>query len=252
MTEWKQERNDKIRELWASRAMTTTEMVAHFSMSRQRINQIVHPERTKARASVARAIRGKRLVRAKRCEHCGRRCKRSQIEAHHSDYAKPLEVQWLCWTCHKAADRENGTTYARRFPAPTPVIVCERCGATKTVQTATVARRQRYCSRRCAGLAARSGEEYGLVRHTDGHWLAIDYETGRQQRAERILAERHLGRRLGRTEWVVLIDGNPDNLSLNNIAVVTPAECARVARCGVSRDTLRAKALTATGVIAAS
>lgn len=33
------------------------------------------------------------------CEVCGTTKK---VEAHHRDYSKPLEVNWLCRPCHKA------------------------------------------------------------------------------------------------------------------------------------------------------
>jgi len=42
-------------------------------------------------------IRGK-IIRPKTCSKCHRRGK---IQAHHSDYSKPLKVKWLCQKCHK-------------------------------------------------------------------------------------------------------------------------------------------------------
>ena len=32
-----------------------------------------------------------------RCEACS---KRHKLTAHHEDYSKPLEVEWLCYECH--------------------------------------------------------------------------------------------------------------------------------------------------------
>lgn len=41
--------------------------------------------------------RGKLTVRS--CERCG---SNENIEMHHRDYDKPLDVEWLCRKCHKA------------------------------------------------------------------------------------------------------------------------------------------------------
>jgi ribosomal protein S27AE len=46
-------------------------------------------------SKVARAIRSGLLTRVS-CEQCGR----IDSVAHHDDYALPLSVRWLCFTCH--------------------------------------------------------------------------------------------------------------------------------------------------------
>lgn len=43
------------------------------------------------------AIRDGRLIRQP-CESCGAT---ENIQAHHDDYSKPLEVRWLCFVCHR-------------------------------------------------------------------------------------------------------------------------------------------------------
>lgn len=47
---------------------------------------------------MAQALKKGTLVRPGRCENCGKECK---PHAHHDDYAKPLEVRWLCPPCHR-------------------------------------------------------------------------------------------------------------------------------------------------------
>ena len=64
--------------------------------------------RNKLRAAVRKGI----LIRPEACDQCGGVGQR--IEAHHRDYDKPLEVEWLCSRCH-------GKT--RRKPLPNPEMV---------------------------------------------------------------------------------------------------------------------------------
>jgi hypothetical protein len=54
-----------------------------------------NPEKRRAQTLVGNAIRDGRLQR-QACEVCG-----SVAHAHHDDYAKPLDVRWLCVTHHK-------------------------------------------------------------------------------------------------------------------------------------------------------
>ena len=57
--------------------------------------------RSVAHYAVAQAIRSGLLVRMP-CIRCGK----EKTEAHHEDYDKPLEVMWLCTSCHKQRHKE--------------------------------------------------------------------------------------------------------------------------------------------------
>jgi hypothetical protein len=60
-----------------------------------------HPERRRARHAVSNALRDGRLIRPNRCSECSSIC---IPESHHKNYAKPLEVIWLCRSCHLAIE----------------------------------------------------------------------------------------------------------------------------------------------------
>ena len=62
------------------------------------------PLKYKAHNVVANAIRDKKLFKEP-CEVCGTN---DAIHAHHDDYAKPLNVRWLCATHHRKWHIENG------------------------------------------------------------------------------------------------------------------------------------------------
>ena len=57
----------------------------------------------KANAAVFYAVKTGKLVRQP-CEECGA----EKTEAHHDDYAKPLEVRWLCRSHHRQWHVDNG------------------------------------------------------------------------------------------------------------------------------------------------
>lgn len=50
----------------------------------------------KAHTAVKNALLKGNLKRLFRCEIC----KRTPTDAHHADYSRPLEIKWLCRSCH--------------------------------------------------------------------------------------------------------------------------------------------------------
>ena len=68
---------------------------------------VLNPERARtthnAAMMVYRAIRAGKLIRPDQCSGC--RQHSTKIEAAHVDYARPLDVIWLCVRCHRDFDR---------------------------------------------------------------------------------------------------------------------------------------------------
>lgn len=62
-----------------------------------------HPEKHQARTAVNNAIRDGKIKRLP-CQRCGAT---QRVQAHHHDYSKPLDVEWLCFKCHR---QEHGQT----------------------------------------------------------------------------------------------------------------------------------------------
>jgi hypothetical protein len=62
--------------------------------------------KSKAHSLVNNAIRDGRITKKGFCESCGDTKKR--LHAHHDDYAKPLDVRFLCPQCHVNWHKENG------------------------------------------------------------------------------------------------------------------------------------------------
>jgi len=50
-----------------------------------------------SRQCLNNAVNGGIIVKPSKCEKCG---KEKKLTAHHEDYTKPLNVEWLCYECH--------------------------------------------------------------------------------------------------------------------------------------------------------
>lgn len=69
-------------------------------MSETRL-QPVHPEyyglQSKAKYKLAWALKTGKIINPGKCSMCGSNVK---VSGHHNDYNKPLEIEWLCASCH--------------------------------------------------------------------------------------------------------------------------------------------------------
>lgn len=62
-----------------------------------------HWEKQLARVKLGYQIKTGKIRRPETCKHCH---KKKKVEGHHTDYSKPLEVDWLCRQCHVDADKQ--------------------------------------------------------------------------------------------------------------------------------------------------
>jgi RNase P subunit RPR2 len=62
------------------------------------------PQKVKARQAVAAAIKHGDMTRGTHCEACA---STENIDAHHENYRNPLDVIWLCRSCHQQVHNWN-------------------------------------------------------------------------------------------------------------------------------------------------
>lgn len=86
---------DKARD--ASREYMRRVSKASPGKNRGRKRKPADPIKQAARMALHNAIRRREIVRPETCQECG---VAKKVTAHHSDYSKPLDVEWLCYECH--------------------------------------------------------------------------------------------------------------------------------------------------------
>ena len=105
---YRSERSRKWREAWRQTEDGRKSILASSRIARQR-----RPAAKNAHNTLFRALRNGSIKRPDSCSRC--ECSprkgvdgRILIHAHHNDYAKPLDVVWLCSQCHANLHRERG------------------------------------------------------------------------------------------------------------------------------------------------
>ena len=84
------------------RAYMKTEKGKEVRQGRMARWESANPIKNKAITAVSNALRDGRLHKTP-CVKCG---SVKNIQGHHEDYSKPLDVIWLCRGCHRAHHRE--------------------------------------------------------------------------------------------------------------------------------------------------
>lgn len=121
-------------------------------------------DKVKARKALNHAIESGKVV-AKPCEKCGA----EKAQAHHHDYSKPLDVEWLCPKCHSQHHNQKHPETKQ----------CEVCGSTYT-PPATKRARSQTCSPKCrAALISRRLTDSPVIPP----WAKLDKEKADQIRA---------------------------------------------------------------------
>lgn len=95
---------DYYREYDIARSKTDKRKALNLKSSKQwkDRNQI----KRAASIMVNNAVRDGRLKKINECSYCGKTdC---VIHGHHDDYTKPLDVRWLCASCHSEWHKQNG------------------------------------------------------------------------------------------------------------------------------------------------
>lgn len=64
-----------------------------------------NPVKRHAQKAVRSALRTGKIARAESCKQCDAV---GPLHGHHDDYAKPLEVRWLCPACHHSWHAQHG------------------------------------------------------------------------------------------------------------------------------------------------
>lgn len=88
-------RHEQYRAYEAQRSQTTERREKQKEYAHRKKQR--YPEKVSARNRVASALKSGRLTKEP-CAMCGTTF---MVEAHHEDYSKPLNVQWLCHCHHR-------------------------------------------------------------------------------------------------------------------------------------------------------
>ena len=87
------DKTEKRRSMRKEYAKNNPEKIREIKRRWARKNKHKRNAQSKARRAVLSGL----LVKPNKCSKCGNKAK---IEAHHEDYNKPLDVIWLCNSCH--------------------------------------------------------------------------------------------------------------------------------------------------------
>ena len=89
----------RIQEILAliDQGLDQSDVARRVGVSRQYVSQLMTPLKSIARYRLKVEVKTGRIKVPGTCSDCGLPAK---LHGHHDDYTKPLDVRWLCPTCH--------------------------------------------------------------------------------------------------------------------------------------------------------
>ena len=79
---------------------------------RKRRGSWIRDQKHWARTQVTKAVKEGLIERPLTCDCCGEFILPSYLlQAHHTDYNEPYDVEWLCSTCHAEREQQRNSEY---------------------------------------------------------------------------------------------------------------------------------------------
>lgn len=85
----------------ARAAYAETERGREVSAEAKRKWQQNNQEKRAAHVILGNAVRDGKIEKPSTCQRCKEPTYSRRLHAHHHDYAKPLDVEWICAKCHR-------------------------------------------------------------------------------------------------------------------------------------------------------
>ncbi|MBW5340855.1 hypothetical protein EST52_13335 [Escherichia coli] len=103
--EYRQKNKEKIREKQKDWVKRNEERLKEYHRKYHEDYKERCKTELKARTKLSNAIRDGKISRPNKCDRCGKKC---TPDGHHWNYAYPLNVVWLCRSCHKIVHLKFG------------------------------------------------------------------------------------------------------------------------------------------------
>ncbi len=91
------ERRELNRDIYRERSRRSYQENKQEMLKYYREYRITNKYRERARGIIKNRLKSGKIIKSNYCSVCN---KSENIQAHHDDYSKPLEVIWLCASCH--------------------------------------------------------------------------------------------------------------------------------------------------------
>lgn len=105
---YKEANKDKIAEMYKNWNKRNEERLKEYRSRYYEYYKERNKAELKARSKLSNAIRDGKILRPNKCDRCGKKC---TPDGHHWNYAYPLNVIWLCRSCHKIVHFKFGCIY---------------------------------------------------------------------------------------------------------------------------------------------